>query len=56
MYYFELLFGLISSQEIPSYDIAVIGTGIVGLATARELIIRYPNLKFIVVDKENKIG
>lgn len=43
-------------DAIPSYDIAIIGTGIVGLATARELIMRYPNFKYIVVDKEDTIG
>lgn len=35
---------------------AVIGAGIVGLATARELILRYPNLSFLVLDKESKLG
>jgi len=35
------------------YDIAIIGGGIVGLATARKLIIDYPQLKFNLVEKED---
>ncbi len=35
------------------YDIAVVGGGIVGLATTRELLLRYPNLKIANVEKED---
>ena len=38
-----------------SYDVVVVGGGIVGLSTARELIIRHPTLKFAVVEKENEL-
>ncbi|RWS31332.1 hypothetical protein B4U80_02847 [Leptotrombidium deliense] len=38
------------------YDVIVIGGGIVGCATARELSIRYPKLKFALVDKEAKLA
>jgi L-2-hydroxyglutarate oxidase LhgO len=34
------------------YDIAVVGGGIVGLATSRELLERYPRLKLASVEKE----
>jgi len=34
------------------YDIVVIGAGILGLATARELLHRHPHLKVVVVEKE----
>ncbi len=34
----------------------VVGAGIVGLATARQLILRYPTLKMAVLDKEKTIG
>ncbi|GAC1427181.1 MAG: L-2-hydroxyglutarate oxidase [Candidatus Velthaea sp.] len=35
------------------YDIAVVGGGIVGLATSRELLERYPHLKLANVEKES---
>jgi L-2-hydroxyglutarate oxidase LhgO len=34
------------------YDVAVVGGGIVGLATTRELLLRHPNLKVADVEKE----
>src|SRR5947208_13331277 len=36
--------------------VCVIGAGIVGLATARELTRRYPGLRVTVVDKEPVVG
>lgn len=39
-----------------SYDVVVIGAGIVGLASARELLRRHPALRLAVVDKEPEIG
>lgn len=38
-----------------TYDVAVVGAGIVGLATARELILRHPTLSFILVEKEKEL-
>ncbi|HLQ31381.1 MAG TPA: L-2-hydroxyglutarate oxidase [Chloroflexota bacterium] len=38
------------------YDVAVIGAGILGLGTARELLHRHPKLKLTVLDKEPVIG
>src|SRR5665811_622774 len=35
------------------YDIAVVGGGIVGLATSRELLERFPHLKLANVEKES---
>lgn len=35
---------------------AVVGGGIVGLATARELILRHPSLSFILLEKEKELG
>ncbi|MAT07701.1 MAG: L-2-hydroxyglutarate oxidase [Dehalococcoidia bacterium] len=35
------------------YDIAVIGAGIIGLATAMQLTNKFPSLKIVVLDKEN---
>ncbi len=39
-----------------TYDVAVIGAGIVGLATARELLRRHPDLTVAVLDKEASAG
>jgi L-2-hydroxyglutarate oxidase LhgO len=39
-----------------SYDLAVIGAGILGLASARELLRRHPALRVAVLDKERRIG
>ncbi|CAN9501983.1 unnamed protein product [Ophioblennius macclurei] len=39
-----------------SYDVAVVGAGIVGLATARELILRHPSLSFILLEKEKELA
>lgn len=38
------------------YDVAVVGAGILGLATARELQARRPGLHVAVLDKEQRIG
>ncbi|XP_043930224.1 L-2-hydroxyglutarate dehydrogenase, mitochondrial [Protopterus annectens] len=39
-----------------TYDVAVIGGGIVGLAAARELILRHPALHFIILEKEKELA
>src|SRR5208282_1036381 len=46
------LHGMISSAQTA----AVIGGGIVGLAVARELTIRYPGLQVTVFDKEDHVA
>lgn len=38
------------------YDLAVIGAGIVGLASARQLLLRRPRLRLVVLDKEPTIA
>lgn len=38
------------------YDMAIVGGGIVGLATARELLLRQPGLRLIVVEKDPAIA
>ena len=40
----------------PRFDVVVVGAGIVGLATARELLERQPGLRLGVVDKEAVVG
>jgi L-2-hydroxyglutarate oxidase LhgO len=38
------------------YDIVIVGGGIVGLATARELLIRRPGQRVAILEKESSIG
>lgn len=38
------------------YDLVVVGGGIVGCATARELLGRHPDLKIALVEKENELA
>ncbi|KDR08345.1 L-2-hydroxyglutarate dehydrogenase, mitochondrial [Zootermopsis nevadensis] len=47
-----------SSTEILSekYDVVVVGGGIVGMATAREILLRYPHLKMAVLEKEKELA
>jgi L-2-hydroxyglutarate oxidase len=37
-------------------DVAVIGAGIVGLATARELLLRHPQRRIVVLEKESDVA
>jgi len=39
-----------------AHDVAIVGAGIVGLATARELLARRPDLRLVIVDKEARMG
>jgi L-2-hydroxyglutarate oxidase LhgO len=41
---------------VRSYDVVVIGAGIVGMAVSRELLSRYPRLRLAVLDKEPNVG
>jgi L-2-hydroxyglutarate oxidase LhgO len=41
---------------VRSYDVVVIGAGILGLAVGRELLSRYPQMRIGVLDKEPTIG
>jgi (S)-2-hydroxyglutarate dehydrogenase len=38
------------------YDIAIIGGGIVGLAAGMELLVRYPSLRLVVLEKEHELA
>jgi L-2-hydroxyglutarate oxidase len=37
-------------------DVAVVGAGIIGLASARELLLRHPELRVTVIDKEERLA
>lgn len=45
-----------SFQAISKFDMVVVGAGIVGLATARELLLRHAGLRIAVLDKEQVAG
>ena len=38
------------------YDLVIVGGGIVGTATAQELITRHPQLRLAVLEKESELG
>lgn len=44
------------SSDDQKFDVVIVGGGIVGMATAKELISRHPNLQFAVLEKENDLG
>src|SRR5918912_4289633 len=43
-------------NDVRSYDVVVIGAGILGLAVSRELLSRFPRLRLAVLDKEPAVG
>ncbi len=38
------------------YDVCVVGGGIVGLATAREILERFPKMRVALVEKESEVA
>ncbi|XP_041809645.1 L-2-hydroxyglutarate dehydrogenase, mitochondrial [Chelmon rostratus] len=52
----KLLKDITTRQLHNTYDVAVVGAGIVGLATARELLLRHPSLSFILLEKEKQLA
>ena len=45
-----------SNPSLQHYDVAIIGAGLIGLATARELLIRQPRLRLVVLEKDHVIA
>lgn len=45
-----------SRPSSKTYDLAIVGAGIIGLATAREYLIRQPDLRVIVLEKDAAIA
>ncbi|XP_077477120.1 L-2-hydroxyglutarate dehydrogenase, mitochondrial [Stigmatopora argus] len=52
----SLLHDTCTSKHLHSCDVAVVGAGIVGLAAARELILRHPTLTFTLLEKEKELA
>jgi len=46
----------LSIDQCSLYDLVIVGGGIVGCATAREMIMRHPNLKMAIVEKETALA
>lgn len=38
------------------FDLTIVGGGIVGVASAREIINRHPHLKIAIVEKEKRVA
>ena len=52
----EALHNVEPGPSASHYDLAIVGAGIVGLATAREFLLRQPTLRVIVLEKEAAIA
>ncbi|XP_041827301.1 L-2-hydroxyglutarate dehydrogenase, mitochondrial [Melanotaenia boesemani] len=52
----KVLKDIATRQLHSTFDVAVVGAGIVGLATARELIQRHSSLSFILLEKEKELA
>ncbi|CAD6189695.1 unnamed protein product [Caenorhabditis auriculariae] len=44
------------STKLPKYDLVIVGGGIVGCATARQLLIAKPNLQIALIEKESDLA
>eukprot|EP01104_Vermistella_antarctica_P008300 TRINITY_DN2070_c3_g1_i1.p1 TRINITY_DN2070_c3_g1~~TRINITY_DN2070_c3_g1_i1.p1 ORF type:complete len:221 (-),score=67.58 TRINITY_DN2070_c3_g1_i1:31-693(-) len=51
-----LLLATSPSSPTQVYDVAVVGGGIIGLATAREILHRHPSLRVCVLEKEMEVA
>src|SRR5438034_7643230 len=49
-------YSVIGRKSKQSYDVAIVGAGLVGLATARELLIHQPELSVVVLEKESVLA
>ena len=43
-------------RSVSTYNVVVVGGGIIGLATAQELVLRHPNLKIGLLEKETQLA
>ncbi|XP_044749644.1 L-2-hydroxyglutarate dehydrogenase, mitochondrial [Coccinella septempunctata] len=52
----RLYCSLKAAQKIGEYDVAIVGGGIIGTSTARELLLAYPKLRVVLLEKEKELG
>lgn len=50
------VFSYIRSVANAQFDVVVVGGGIIGTATARELAGRHPHLSLAILEKEKSLG
>lgn len=43
-------------SDIEAYDVVIVGGGIVGVATARQMALRHKSLRMAIVEKENRLA
>lgn len=43
-------------RNVEKFDVVVVGGGIVGAASAREILLRHPNWRVAVVEKEGRLA
>lgn len=53
---FRYLSSAASTELSNKFDLVCVGGGIVGVASAREILLRHPHLKVAIVEKENKLA
>lgn len=52
----RLVRGITLKSKAKTADVCIVGGGLVGLATARELLMRHPKLDVCVLEKEKRVG
>lgn len=45
-----------STEGANKFDLICVGGGIVGVSSAREILLRHPHLKIAIVEKESKLA
>lgn len=45
-----------ATEGTNKFDLTVVGGGIVGVSSAREILLRHPHLKIAIVEKEHKLA
>ena len=45
-----------ASDALTTYDLAIVGGGILGLATAREFVLRHPGARVVLLEKEDRLA